>query len=132
MQKHDTAKMAKEDAVRAEIKKVIDEANEDFADIEQIKDFAILESDLSEQDGELTPTMKVKRQKVHENHRDVFEGLYEEGEGSPVEEEDDDEDENDGDAGDGGGSGSADNGNESDGGDDENDGGSDEGDDSDK
>ena len=57
----------------------IEEANQKFAPVEQIKRFGILERDLSQEEGELTPTMKVKRQAVYENHRDRFEALYEEG-----------------------------------------------------
>jgi long-chain acyl-CoA synthetase len=58
--------------------KAIEKANQKFAQIEQIKRFGILERDLSQEEGELTPTMKVKRQVVYDNHRDRFEALYDE------------------------------------------------------
>jgi long-chain acyl-CoA synthetase len=78
----DPQEMAEDDNVRAELQKAVDEANEHFADIEQVKKFAVLDHDLSEENDELTPTMKVKRSVVYENYRDTFEGLYEEdGEG---------------------------------------------------
>jgi long-chain acyl-CoA synthetase len=76
----DPQEMASSDAVRDEIQKAIDEANQQFARVEQVKKFAILEEDLSQERGELTPTLKVKRSAVYENHRDRFEALYEEGE----------------------------------------------------
>ena len=64
------------DAARNEIQKVIDKANEDLAKIEQIKKFAILDRDLSQEEGELTPTLKIKREKVQENFKDEIESLY--------------------------------------------------------
>ena len=61
--------------------KAIEKANQKFAQIEQIKRFGILERDLSQEEGELTPTMKVKCQAVYEKHRDRFEALYEDEQG---------------------------------------------------
>ncbi len=75
----DRATIAHDARVRAEVQKEIDAANEHLARIEQIKRFAILERDLTQADGELTPTLKVKRALVYEKYADVFAGLYEEG-----------------------------------------------------
>ena len=74
-----TGEVASDENVREEIQKEVDEANGDFADIEQIKKFAILDRDLTEQEDEVTPTMKVKRQNVYDNHQELFDSLYEEG-----------------------------------------------------
>jgi long-chain acyl-CoA synthetase len=74
----DPETMAQSDEVREEIWKAIEEANQSFAKIEQVKKFTILEHDLSQDEGEITPTMKVKRNAVYDNHRDRFEALYEE------------------------------------------------------
>jgi long-chain acyl-CoA synthetase len=63
-----------EDAVQ----KAIDSANEDLAKIEQVKKFAILDRPLSQEEGELTPTMKIKREKVEENFSELIDSLYEE------------------------------------------------------
>ena len=47
-----------------------------FARIEQVKRFTILDRDLTQEDGELTPTMKVKRAVVYREYADLFESLY--------------------------------------------------------
>ena len=73
---HET--MADSEAVRSEISEAIEAANENFARIEQVKNFAILPRSLSTDHGELTSTLKVKRTIVHDNHRDTFEALYQE------------------------------------------------------
>jgi len=70
------ADLAKDDAVRAELQAGVDETNRDFARIEQVKRFAVLERDLSQEEEELTPTLKVKRNVVYERHSQVFEDLY--------------------------------------------------------
>jgi long-chain acyl-CoA synthetase len=44
--------------------------------VEQIKRFAILTRDLSIEDGELTPTLKVKRTVVSERYADLLDSLY--------------------------------------------------------
>jgi len=73
----DPLRFATDERVRAEIQKVVDDVNKRFARIEQIKRFAILGHDLTQADGELTPTMKVKRAIVYDKYGDVFAGLYE-------------------------------------------------------
>ncbi len=75
----DPAVMARHPAVHAELQHEVDEVNAKLARIEQIKRFAILDHDLTQIDGELTPTLKVKRAVVYEKYRDVFTGLYSEG-----------------------------------------------------
>jgi long-chain acyl-CoA synthetase len=73
----DVSAMATDERVRAEIQRAVDGVNEHFARIEQIKRFAILDRELSQQEGELTPTLKVKRSVVNGKFADVFNGLYE-------------------------------------------------------
>jgi long-chain acyl-CoA synthetase len=72
----DVAAMASEPRVRAEIQKVVDDVNAGFARIEQVKRFAVLDHDLTLPDGELTPTLKIKRALVYDRYRETFEGLY--------------------------------------------------------
>ena len=73
----DLAALAKHDGVRKELQAAVDETNAKFARIEQVKRFEILERDLSQDDGELTPSLKVKRNVVYERHGDRFAALYE-------------------------------------------------------
>jgi hypothetical protein len=41
----------------------------------------VLDHDLSQEGGELTPTMKIKRAAVYRLYREIFEGLYEDADG---------------------------------------------------
>jgi long-chain acyl-CoA synthetase len=50
--------------------------NEKFARVEQVKKVAILPRDLSQETGELTPTLKVKRAVVASKHEQEIEALY--------------------------------------------------------
>ncbi len=68
--------------VHAEIRKEVDAVNAKLARIEQIKRFAILDHDLTQAQGELTPTLKVKRAFVYDKYAEVFAGLYAQGGGS--------------------------------------------------
>jgi long-subunit acyl-CoA synthetase (AMP-forming) len=65
----DPATIATHPGVCAELETEVERVNQKFARIEQIKRFAILEHDLSQAGGELTPTLKVKRAVVYETVR---------------------------------------------------------------
>jgi long-chain acyl-CoA synthetase len=54
----------------------LDGANAKYAQVEQVKRFAILGHDLTQETGELTPTMKVKRNVVNEKYASLFDELY--------------------------------------------------------
>ena len=60
------------DLVDAEIEAV----NKDLARVETIKKFAIIPRDLSHDDGEMTPTRKVKRAQMEKQFADLIEGMY--------------------------------------------------------
>ena len=75
----DPATIARDPRVHAEVGRDVDAVNKRFARIEQVKRFAILDHDLSQARGELTPTLKVKRTTVYEKYADVFAQLYSEG-----------------------------------------------------
>ncbi len=55
---------------------VIDGINGDLAPFEKIKQFALLERELSQEAGELTPTLKVKRRVIMEKYAPLIERLY--------------------------------------------------------
>lgn len=51
-------------------------ANRELADFERIRKFKILDREFSIESGELTPTMKLRRARVLENHRDLISEMY--------------------------------------------------------
>jgi long-chain acyl-CoA synthetase len=81
--KADVQTMAQDKHVHEVVQAVIDDANRRFARAEQVKRFAILDHDLTEAAGELTPTLKVKRAAVYERYAEVFNALYDDGAASP-------------------------------------------------
>jgi long-chain acyl-CoA synthetase len=72
----DLAQLAHEPEVLKLVQDLLDAANAQYAPVEQIKRFAILERDLTVDDGELTPTLKVKRSVVGERYASVVDSLY--------------------------------------------------------
>jgi long-chain acyl-CoA synthetase len=72
----DIPSLAREPAVQTLIQQQIDRANAKYAQVEQVKKFVILDHDLSQATGELTPTLKVKRNVVNERYASLFDALY--------------------------------------------------------
>jgi long-chain acyl-CoA synthetase len=72
----DISSLSRDPAVRALIQAEVDRANNKYAQVEQVKKFAILDHDLSQATGELTPTLKVKRNIVNEKYAGIFDELY--------------------------------------------------------
>jgi long-chain acyl-CoA synthetase len=64
------------DAVKAEIEKALDAVNTELARVEQVKKFTILSRELSMAEGELTPTLKVKRDVVLDHFAAEIEAMY--------------------------------------------------------
>jgi long-chain acyl-CoA synthetase len=60
----------------AEVKKAVARVNRQLAPFEQIRKFRVIEREFSIEAGELTPTMKVRRNRVLENHRELVSELY--------------------------------------------------------
>jgi long-chain acyl-CoA synthetase len=69
--------LSRDPQVRELIQGVVDGVNARYAQVEQVKRFAILDHDLSQETGELTPTLKVKRNVVYDVYADLFTKLYE-------------------------------------------------------
>jgi len=72
----DVREMAAHPKVREVLQRDVDAANARFARIEQIKRFGVLDEDLTQAAGELTPTMKVKRNVVEKRYAEKFGALY--------------------------------------------------------
>ena len=72
----DVKTLAQHPAVREQLQRAVDAVNARYARIEQIKRFAILDHDLTQAGGELTPTLKIKRPVVAERYGDVVAELY--------------------------------------------------------
>ena len=62
--------------VRETLEQHIESVNEHFARVEQIKRFDILANDLSQEGGELTPTLKIKRPVIATKYEKEIEELY--------------------------------------------------------
>ena len=70
------ASLTRAPEVQALIQGVIDEVNTKFARVEQLKKFFLLDTQLSAEDEELTPTMKLKRQLVQTKYAPQIEAMY--------------------------------------------------------
>jgi len=64
--------------ITALIQGEIDKVNKAFARVEQVKKFRLLETKLTAEDEELTPTMKLKRKLVNEKYKGLIEAMYSE------------------------------------------------------
>ena len=56
---------------------IVAKHNEAMARVEQIKKFTLLVNELTQESGELTPTMKLKRKQIDEKYSDVINAMYE-------------------------------------------------------
>jgi long-chain acyl-CoA synthetase len=72
----DMPSLVREEKVQALVQGLLDEVNKKYAQVEQVKKFCILDHDLSQETGELTPTLKVKRNVVNEKYAELFDSLY--------------------------------------------------------
>ncbi|MFC1821492.1 AMP-dependent synthetase/ligase [Thermodesulfobacteriota bacterium] len=58
------------------IDREVREVNKKFARVEQVKKFALIDVQLTDEDEELTPTMKLKRKLVSEKYKDLIDAMY--------------------------------------------------------
>ena len=72
----DFASLTRAKEVRELIGEVVAETNRDFAQVEQIKDFRLIDILLTAEDEELTPTMKLKRNFVNQRHAALIDEMY--------------------------------------------------------
>ncbi len=70
------ADIAKDPELLAEMQGSVDELNARLNKWETIKKFEILDRDFTVEEGELTPSLKVKRKAVEEKYRDILDAMY--------------------------------------------------------
>ncbi len=70
------ASLCRRPEVQELIQSEIDRINKTFARVEQVKKFRLIEQQLTAEDEELTPTMKLKRKLVNEKYKDLIESMY--------------------------------------------------------
>jgi long-chain acyl-CoA synthetase len=72
----DSVTVLQSKVVEKHVKAAVDRVNKQLADFERIRKFKIMPRDFSIEDGELTPTMKIRRSMILENHRPLIAELY--------------------------------------------------------
>ncbi|MCH8477741.1 MAG: long-chain fatty acid--CoA ligase [Wenzhouxiangella sp.] len=72
----DFRSLCRAEAVQELIGEVVNEVNSQFAQVEQIKYFRLIDVMLSADDEELTATMKLKRAQVEKKYRELIESMY--------------------------------------------------------
>ena len=70
------AALTRDPAVRRYVQASIEELNGRLNRWETVKDFRILDRDLTVEEGELTPSMKIKRQAVETNYESLLDSMY--------------------------------------------------------
>lgn len=65
-----------DDDLRSELQAAVDQANRAVSRAEQVREFRVVPRDLTVEDGELTPTLKVKRSVVEDRFHDLIEDIY--------------------------------------------------------
>ncbi len=70
------ASLTRAPEVRALIQEELDRVNKKFARVEQVKKFHLIESQLTAEDEELTPTMKLKRKLVQQKYAPQIDEMY--------------------------------------------------------
>jgi long-chain acyl-CoA synthetase len=64
------------EAVQSELAKAVEHANAAVSKAESIRKIVVLERDFTQEDNELTPSMKIRRRDVAANFHDEIEGMY--------------------------------------------------------
>ena len=72
----DLADLAGNELVHELVQEVVDDVNRERSRFEQVKRFAVLPRDFTMEDGEVTPTLKLRRRAVIEHFEDEIESLY--------------------------------------------------------
>ena len=73
---HELSDFTESDELKSEVQAQVDNLNNQFSDPEQVKKFLILPRDFTIDDGELTPTLKIRRKQINENWSELIESIY--------------------------------------------------------
>ena len=84
----DVAALSQDERVRELLQDTVDEANRERSRFEQVKRFTVLPRDFTMEDGEITPTLKLRRRAVQEHFADEIDALYAEPRGETAAAED--------------------------------------------
>ena len=74
---HELSDFTNSEEIKSELQSEVDRLNEQFSNPEQLKKFVILPRDLTIDNGELTPTLKIRRKQINENWSEKIESMYE-------------------------------------------------------
>jgi long-chain acyl-CoA synthetase len=73
------ASLTRAPEIVALVQREVDKVNRKFARVEQVKTFRLIETQLTAEDEELTPTMKLKRKFVEKKYAPLIESMYQGG-----------------------------------------------------
>lgn len=73
------AALSREPKVLEFLRKHVEEMCRDLSQYEKVKKIALLENEMTQDSGELTPTLKFKRRVILENYKDLIESMYVDG-----------------------------------------------------
>ncbi|WP_285728657.1 long-chain fatty acid--CoA ligase [Nocardiopsis sp. ATB16-24] len=73
----DYTELTRAPQVREMVQEAVDELNKDLPRHETVKKFTILPNELTVEEGEITPSLKMRRRTVEEKYRDLLDGMYE-------------------------------------------------------
>ena len=70
------AELCRRPELQAAVQEILDKVNAELPSYSTLKRFAVMEADFSQETGELTPSLKVKRKHVSLKFKAVLDGLY--------------------------------------------------------
>ena len=73
---HNLSDYTDSDEVFQEVQTYVEKLNNQFSNPEQLKKFSILPRDFTIDDGELTPTLKIRRKQINENWSEIINSMY--------------------------------------------------------
>lgn len=73
------AELCRRPELQTAVQEILDKVNAELPSFSTLKRFAVMEADFSQESGELTPSLKVKRKYVSQKYKAVLDGLYDKG-----------------------------------------------------